>query len=532
MSEYKIPIIPNLNLEKNEKEHYEFNVNVGKIKSKKTGHISEIYNIKIEIYDKIEIYFEINHLDYCNLFMKEVPSDNGRKFIDTSEIRFFDIGCDYNEYGMSLLNFNLKNYTHEFKNGMVKDSILGECDECILVKNNNFINDDETVRVWNILECSNTSHVGFIEFESDNLNNVFLKSINTHDYYSEYETPQDLEIRHNLQEKQNHSFNQLLGEDSFLYYEDAYGEISNEIINNINKLLMFYDSNIVPSRFVIFESIDTIKLEIKIKSKNKYKLNGRSIFKDWPNNLFNFINSSYDSYINAKSSNIDIDLLFHYYVWIKNEQYAEVKLMLCSEFLEVLKNDKLNPHKNENGYFYDKIFQRFSFAKLDTYKLLKLLQPEIFQIITDLEKKYIDQGYNRKDVLKICKKYKKEYLLRSLERYRNKIIHSGKFELLPEDIDKILENLIKDFKNVYKIDSQIELIEKIGNDMKLKLNNVDSIFDIFKQSELFETVIEIFLLNLLNVDCLLIRNNSLKSQIPNEEDDFNSKSYVDKFIKK
>ena len=68
--------------------------------------------------------------------------------------------------------------------------------------------------------------------------------------------------------------------------------------------------------------------------------------------------------------------------------------------------------------------------------------------------------------------------------------------------------------------------------MKFELNNVDSIFDIFKQSELFETVIEIFLLNLLNVDCLLIRNNNLKSQIPNGEDDFNSKKYLDKFIKK
>lgn len=531
MSEYKIPLIPNLNLEKNEKEHYEFNVNVGKIKSKKTGHISEIYNIKIEIYDKIEIYFEIDKLAYCDLFMEEIPSDKGRKFIDSSEIRFFDIECGSNGYNISLLNFNLKNYTHEFKNGMVKDSILGECDECILVKNNNFINDDENVRVWNILECSNTSHVGFLEFESDNLSNVFLKSSNTHDYYSEYETEQDLEIMYALRENQNNSFNQLLGQDSFLYYEELYGEISNEIINNINKLLMFYDSNIVPSRFVIFESIDTKKLEIKIKSKNNYKLNGRSIFKDWPNNLFNFINSSYDAYINAKSSNIDIDLLFHYYVWIKNEQYAEVKLMLCSEFLEVLKNDKLNPHKNEKGHFYDKIFQRFNFAKLDTYKLLKLLQPEIFQIITDLEKEYIDQGYKRKDVIKICKKYKKEYLLRCIERYRNKIIHSGKFELLPEDIDKILENLIKDFKNDYKIDSQIELIEKIGNDMKVKLNNVDSIFDIFKQSKLFESMIEIFLLNLLNVDCLLINNHSLKSKIPTE-DDFNSKNYVDKFIKK
>ena len=531
MSEYKIPIIPNLDLEKNEKEHYEFNVDVGKIKSKQTGEIAKIYNIKIEIYDKIDISFEIEKLTYCNLFMEEIPSDNGRKFIDTSEIRFFDINCNSDKYNINLLNFNLRHYTHESKNGIVKDYILGECDECILVKNNNFINDDENVQVWNILECSNTSHVGFFEFGSDNLSNVFLKSINTHDYYCEYETQEDLEIRYNLQEKQNRSFNQLLGENSFLYYEDSYGEISNEIIDNIDKLLMFYDSNIIPSRFVIFESIDTKKLIIKIKSKNNYKLNGMSIFKDWPNNLFNFINSSYDAYINAKSSDIDIDLLLHYYVWIKNEQYAEVKLMLCSEFLEVLKNDKLNPHKNENGHFYDKIFQRFSFAKLDTYKLLKLLQPEIFQIITDLEKEYIDQGYKRKDVIKICKKYKKEYLLRCIERYRNKIIHSGKFELLPEDIDKILENLIKDFKNDYKLDHQIELIEKIGNDMEFKLNNVDSIFNIFKQAKLFESIIEIFLLNLLNVDCLLVNNHSLKSKIPHEED-FNSKNYMDKFIKK
>ena len=310
-----------------------------------------------------------------------------------------------------------------------------------------------------------------------------------------------------------------------------YGEVSNEIINNINKLLMFYESNIVPSRFVIFESLDTKKLEIKIKSKNLYKLNGSSIFQDWPNNLFNFINSSYDAYINAKSSNIDIDLLFHYYVWIKNEQYTEVKLILCSEFLEVLKNDKINPHKNENGHFYDKIFQRFNIAKLDTYKLLKFLQPEIFQIINDLEKEYISQGYKRKEVIKICKKYKKEYLLRCIERYRNKIIHSGKFELLPEDIDKILKNLIKDFKNDYKIDSQIEIIEKIGNDMKFKLKNVDSIFDIFKQATLFESIIEIFLLHLLNVDCLLIYNHCSNSQ-KSCEDDFNSKNYVDNFIQK
>ena len=63
MSEYKIPIIPNLNLEKNNEKHYELNINVGKIKSKKTEQISEIYNLKIDIYDDIKICFEISKED-------------------------------------------------------------------------------------------------------------------------------------------------------------------------------------------------------------------------------------------------------------------------------------------------------------------------------------------------------------------------------------------------------------------------------------------------------------------------------------
>lgn len=305
MSEYKIPLIPNLNLEKNEKEHYEFNVNDGKIKSKNTGDISEIYNIKIEIYDEINISFEID-------------SSDKKKFINGLIYNFFDIECNSNEYNISLLNFYVKTQKTR-RNSPVKEFISGVCEECILVKNNNFINNNENVRVWNILECSNTSHPKFSEFNSDNLSNVFLKSINTHDYYSKMESEQDLKKIHALEKKQEDSFNQLLGEDSFLYYEELYGKISNEIIDNIDMLLMFYDSNIVPYRFVIFESKDTKKLEIKIKSKMNCKLNGKSIFKrDYPNNLFNFLDSSYDKYICVKNnSNINIDLLFYYYVYKK-----------------------------------------------------------------------------------------------------------------------------------------------------------------------------------------------------------------------
>ncbi len=129
---------------------------------------------------------------------------------------------------------------------------------------------------------------------------------------------------------------------------------------------MFYDSNIIPSRFLILQSAENDKLEIRIKSKNTYKLDGNSIFKDWPDNLFNFINSSYDSYIDFKNSEIDIDLLLHYYVWIKNEHYVEVKLMLCSAFFEILKNNKLDPSKNEDGFIFN-LSQRFNLLKLSTY---------------------------------------------------------------------------------------------------------------------------------------------------------------------
>ena len=131
---------------------------------------------------------------------------------------------------------------------------------------------------------------------------------------------------------------------------------------------MFYDSNIVPSRFSILEAVYDDKLEIRIKTKNTFKLKGSSIFKNWPNNLFDFINSSYDSYLAVKNSDIDIDLLLHYYVWIKNEQYAEVKLMLCSAFFEVLKNNNLDPSKKEGG-FHHILTQRFNLLKLNTNKL-------------------------------------------------------------------------------------------------------------------------------------------------------------------
>ena len=90
---------------------------------------------------------------------------------------------------------------------------------------------------------------------------------------------------------------------------------------------------------------------------------------------------------------------------------------------------------------------------------------------------------------------------------------------------------MEDFKTVYDGDYQIDLVEKMGNDIKLNLNDADFVFDIFKQSTLFERVVEIVLLKLLSVDCLLIYNHNSRYSKSNLND-FNSKEYINKFIKK
>ena len=460
--------------------------------------------------------------------MEEIQSKDGKRmFIDPSTIKYFEIKCDSDEYGITLFNFYSKNETTEFKNDISTTIIFGECNEIILLKNNIKINNNERVNVWNILECLNASQQKFVEFESNNLNGIFLKSCNTVDYYHKFDTSEDLEKTRCLKEKQYNSFNQLLGNDSFLYYETIYSDIKKDVVKNIDKLLMFYDSNIVPSRFSILEAVYDDKLEIRIKTKNTFKLKGSSIFKNWPNNLFDFINSSYDSYLAVKNSDIDIDLLLHYYVWIKNEQYAEVKLMLCSAFFEVLKNNKLDPSKNEEG-FHHNLTQRFNLLKLNTYKLLKFLQPEVLNVIVKLENQYIE-SYLRKDVIKICDRYKKDFLLSCIKKYRNKIIHSGKFELTDNDMGEIVGELIDNFKKNYSKNSQMELVENFGNDLINELKDVDSLFDIFNQSSFLERVVEIILLKIFNSDCLLSFN--IESQSENLSD-YNSKEYINKFIKK
>ena len=145
---------------------------------------------------------------------------------------------------------------------------------------------------------------------------------------------------------------------------------------------------LLPSRMKIIQYEDN-KLEIKIKSKNIHKTKGNSIFMDHSINFINFINSVYDNYCECKNDVIDIDFLLDYYVWIKNESYLEVRLILCSAFMEIFKNNKNdNSKKNQKGTFNKSLSKRFLDLKLDTTKILEILQKEIFVILNNVKNEF------------------------------------------------------------------------------------------------------------------------------------------------
>ena len=120
--------------------------------------------------------------------------------------------------------------------------------------------------------------------------------------------------------------------------------------------------------------------------------------------------------------------------------------MLCSTFLEILKNNKLDPSKNEGG-FYNKLIQRFHLFKLDSYILLKFLQLDVVEFIVKLENMYLVGGYSIKMLIRFLKDIKPNYYS-FIKKYRNKITHLGWFKLTDNDIDDMINELISMLKKL------------------------------------------------------------------------------------
>lgn len=502
MQENKIPNIPLLNFTKDKYGHYIFNSSKGKITFTNSNEEYEINDIGIEIYDVIKVSCKIKWDDYNELYSNNL---NEAKLKCESQLYsfYFSIVTSFNGNLDPSKCLNLQFY------------------EVKIIKNDLRIDENEEVKIWNILESNNISQAGFKEFEPNDLKEIYLKTINTIDYSLD-----NVEKRYNTQEAQKRSFNQLLNSAAFLFCKTTKQNYYSEVIQNIEKLLYFYDSSIIPIRMRILESINSDKLEIFIISKNTLKLKGESIFFEGPENFYNFLNSTYDMYTQLKNSRYEIDLLFHYYVWLKNEQYQEVELILSSSFIEVLTNDLTKSfQKNENKNIFKELKKVFNDIDLDAERLLEQLQPNIAKIIDDA--KIVFSHENNKNLDFVCKKIKETYLLVIIEVYRNKIVHSGKFVMNDENIDKMInKKLIPNTKSGLDKRKQNlveEIINFIGEELKYYK---DDLFSINTQTQFFVNVIEIILLSLLTVDCQLINVNRF-----NCNNWLNTQEYLEQFRK-
>lgn len=242
------------------------------------------------------------------------------------------------------------------------------------------------------------------------------------------------------------------------------------------------------------------KLTIKIMSdENKKSCN--SIFADTPYNFYEFINSTYDNYVALKDSNIDIDLLLYYYVLLKNENYINIKLALCSIIMEILKNYKLKQEDYEMQ-FIDKIKELFPKLKLDCMKLFKFLQPELYTIFDDVTNKKLNNHYYNSHISLVCRYFRKNYIPSLIEVYRNTTIHSGDFKLdkskLNDWIDRKWKAIVKD-----ELPHSETLIEEVADYIKNNTQQTTSIDDLSTQTQFFECLIDIIMLTLFDVKCEL-----------------------------
>lgn len=526
----KIPNIPILGFNK-KGEEYIFRSNLGNLRFKDENEIHTINYIEIKIKDSICISFSIDWIGYHNYFCKKIDEN---RFTDLNEHKYYEIDCISGEYTLYFSDcycVKIEDFSKIYLHAL----------QVNIIKNDDKIDDEEVVNVWNILESLEIKQSTVKEFDSDFLKNFFLKSEYTNDY-SIIDENEKILINEELENNQFNSFNQLLNRNPFLFTETTYQNVFSKEIDNIERLLMFYDSTISPVRMRIIESKITKKLEVIIIPKNNTPNLENSIFWKVPNNFFDFLNSSYENYLELKNSDLNIDLLFYYYIWIKNESSLEVQLVLCSAFMEILKNNQLHPSRNDNLKLFKRLQLRIDQAGLDPIKILKYLQPHIYEVVYDIKKEFKNEEfYSDNKFHSTWEMFLKTYVPSIIKFYRDKLLHSGQLKMEQEDIKVFINKWELNFKEGLREDQQ-EWADKISESLKDKLINFSRVYRAPDQCIFIKEFIDLILLALLDVDCILTNENRFKTEVRMkkigtdglnhefEDNSFKSKDYLKKFL--
>ena len=525
----KVPNIPILEFDKTE-EGYIFKSDFGNLRFKDENEIYIINDLEIKIKDKIYISFSIDWRGYHNYFCEKIDENT---FTDLKERKYYEIDCISREYKLYFTDC----YWVKIENS---NKIYLHALQVNIIKNDDKIYDEEEVNVWNILESPEISQSSVEEFSCDFLKKFFIKSEHTADYYRIDENENKILINEELENTQFKSFNQLLDSNPFLFIETTYQNIFSEEIENIERLLMFYDSAISPIRMRVIESKITKKLEIIIIPKSSTPNLRKSIFWKVPNNFFNFLNSSYENYLELKNSDLNIDLLLYYYTWIKNEQSLEVQLVLCSAFMEILKNDQLHPYRNHNLKLFERLQLRINEAGMDSIKIFKYLQPPIYDVVYDIKKEFKNEEfYSNNKFHSTWKMFLKTYISSIIKFYRNKLLHSGQLKMEQEDIKDFINKWESNFRDNLREDQQ-EWADKISEALKNKLISYSRVYRDIDQCAFIKEFIDLLLLALLDIDCTLTNEKRFQTKLGmkkidglnHEYDDISleSQDYLKKFM--
>lgn len=276
-------------------------------------------NIKLYILDDIKVDFKLNERisrDYDKFNIEFESSDGWLINIGGCYFTFFE-----NMYPVSADGLNVK-------------LIKGQC------------SNDAPVRYYKFIENLNLSNECEInEVKCTELDNLFL-------------------IKH-----KNDFFKNI---DGYFYIKDSYNNIK-DVFSNLYFLLKYYSAESASMRISYCLADDFKKIEIGLPSTySNFKY--ESCFHDtYPNTLFDFLNSSYDSYFGLKNEGIiDVNLLIHYLAFLKRERYMEVELLISAIILEVLtKNHKKIKDSNEAKFASDlrKLIEKLDldFDKLDEF---------------------------------------------------------------------------------------------------------------------------------------------------------------------
>lgn len=503
-------IIPNLNLTRNEIKHHIFNCDSGKIFSKENYNVYEIKNIKIDICNDINVTFEIDNDDYHDLTIyNDTPGKRDKEFYKKlsapTEFKSIILECDFEEYHVKLINFF---GTGIFYGTINSPEVSGKCKYCKLIKNNCEITNNEKIRIWDAYhEDYKISNFFCEKFKNNYLKDKYLISKNRNCECIDNDTDNALDK----------SFEEICPNNLFLYHESKYIdylENNDKLIENIDVLLSFFTSNIKHRRMSIIETINKDKLEILFKSKNTHKLNGFSIFTPHPNTFINFLDSSYEKYINLNESNFNIELLIQYYIWFKNEIYIDIKHLLGSIFIETLIKQYYPDESKKFAYKLNNILNQK--LNLNIYKLFDKFEIGLLNELEELKSSEMNEldDYER-NISIVLNQFKEFLFIEIITKYRNKNVHNGEILLNDNDLEDIFENSFK--KTNKRLNGEKnKIIFEILYENKNQIINSEYLKDLNTQDIVLENLMEVILLKLLDINCGLL-SNKLRPNIDSKE---------------